>query len=484
MVGRITGGEPTLETVHRFANAPLCLPDGLHWNLPELFKQVLHGLGQAAAAAPLGGLGVDAWGVDYALLDSAGRILGLPFHYRDSRTNGLVARAHARVSREDLYAVTGIQTLQINTVFQLLADRRGSALVLSLADRIALVPDLLAYWLTGTLANEITIASTTGLLDARTGTWARGLIERLGLPARPFSANPVEPGITLGSVSRSHERTAERAVGVSVRSVAGHDTASAFAAAPVGGPREAILSSGTWSLVGLELEAPVLTAEACRYNLTNERGVDGTTRLLANVMGLWLIQECRRQWGREGRLYEYRELEALATAAKAQAPLFDPDDPRFFTPGNMPAEISAACAATGQMPPASAGDFVRAALTSLACKYRLVLERLERVTGRDVEMVHVIGGGTHSRLHCQLIANILGRPVIAGPSEASALGNVLVQARAAGELGSLTEMRAIASRMDGLAAYDPGGDPAGDELYGRFLDVTGLGVDPVAPAVA
>jgi rhamnulokinase len=484
VVGQISAERPTLETVHRFANVPVCLPDGLHWNLLELLKQVLYGLERAASRAPLAGVGIDTWGVDYALLDPAGRILGLPFHYRDSRTDGIIARAHARVPREELYAVTGIQTLPINTLFQLLADERRSALVLSAADRIALIPDLLAYWLTGTLANEVTIASTTGLLDATTSTWARCLIDRLGLPARPFSADPVEPGTMLGSVSRAHVRAAGRAVGVSVHAVAGHDTASAFAAAPLTGPRAAILSSGTWSLFGLELEAPVLTQLACDYNLTNERGIEGTTRLLANVMGLWLLQECRRQWEREGFRYEYRELESLATAAKTEPALFDPDHPRFLAPPDMPAEISAACRTTGQTPPSSPGGFVRAVLTSLACKYRVVLDRLQRATGRDIELVHMIGGGTYNALHCKLIADVLGRPVLAGPAEATALGNVLVQARAARELATLSEMRAIASRMDGLTTYEPAGDGAGDELYERFLDVTGVTVERPAAAIA
>jgi rhamnulokinase len=275
----------------------------------------------------------------------------------------------------------------------------------------------------------------------------------------------------------------ERVVGVPVHAVAGHDTAAAFAAAPLRSPRAAVLSSGTWSLLGLELEAPVLTAQAREYNLTNERGVDGTTRLLANVMGLWLIQECRRQWGNEGRLFEYGELERLAAAATAETPLFDPDDPRFLTPADMPAEIASACVSLGQAPPRSPGEFARAVLVSLACKYRLVLERLERVTRHQVDIVHVIGGGSRNRLHCQLIADTLGRRVLAGPAEASALGNVLVQARASGEIDSLTDMRTVAAGMDGLVEYEPGSEAAAaDETYGLFLELTELAVDRVQPA--
>jgi rhamnulokinase len=485
MVGRVGPGPPKLETVHQFANAPLRLPDGLHWNVLELFAQVLRGLERAAADTQLAGIGIDTWGVDYALLDPAGRMLGLPFHYRDPRTARMVARAHSLVPAEDLYAVTGIQTMQINTVFQLLADEQSSALVTSGAERIALMPDLFGFWLTGTLANEITSASTTGLLDARNGEWATGLIERLGLPVRPFAAAPVEPGTSLGSVSPMHEQAGGRAVGVPVHVVAGHDTASAFVAAPLRDAGAAVLSSGTWSLLGLELDSPVLTSQAYDYNLTNERGVDGTIRLLANVMGLWLVQECRRHWREQGRAYGYRDLEDLAAGANAEVAVFDPDDPRFLAPANMPAEIASACAELGQAPPQSPGEFIRAVLVSLACKYRLVLERLERVAGRPIEMVHVIGGGSRNELHCRLIANTLGRPVIAGPAEASALGNVLVQARASGELGSRREMRTITSRMDEIVEYQPvtAGQDA-NETFGRFLEITGLAVDRAQPIVA
>src|ERR671914_986449 len=287
VLGRLHGERASLEVVHRFPNRPVPLPDGLRWNLLALFREALEGLRRVAGETRLSGVGVDAWGVDYALLDERCRILGLPFHYRDRRTDGMIARAHARVPREELYAITGIQTMPINTIFQLLADEGSPAL--AAADRIALVPDLFGYWLSGVLANEATIASTTGLLDAVSGTWARSLIERLGLPSAPFAGDPLEAGTVLGALLPHHGLG-----GLPVHAVAGHDTASAFAAAPVRTPNAAILSSGTWSLLGLELDEPVLSPEAAAFNLTNERGVDGTIRLLRNVMGLWLVQECRR----------------------------------------------------------------------------------------------------------------------------------------------------------------------------------------------
>jgi rhamnulokinase len=470
VVGRLHGERVSLEVVHRFANRPVRLPDGLHWNLLSLFREACDGLARAGA---LRGIGVDAWGVDYALLDERDRLLGLPFHYRDRRTAAMVARAHARVPREELYAVTGIQTIPINTIFQLLADEDSPAL--AAARRVALVPDLFALWLCGEFANEVTAASTTGLLDARSGTWARELIDRLGLPPAPFAGDPIEAGTTLGPALAHHELA-----GAPVHAVAGHDTACAFAAAPLRGLRAAVLSSGTWSLLGLELEEPVLTPEACRFNLTNERGVDGTTRLLRNVMGLWLVQECRRAWGAD-----YDELHRLAEQVEGHVPLFDPDDERFLAPEDMPAQIAAACRASGQAPPQSPGALVRSILLSLACKYRLVVERLERVTGRPVEVVHVVGGGVRNRLLCALTADLLGRPLLAGPVEATALGNVLVQARATGQLGTLAELRAVAAASADPEVFEPTDrrDEA-EATYGRFLEVTGLAVDEPEPAIA
>ena len=451
--GSFDGERMALELAHRFQNRPVRLPDGLHWNLLALFTEAVDGL--RGLDVPLRGVGVDTWGVDYALLDRRGGLLGLPFHYRDSRTEGMIARADARVPPAERYDVTGIQTMPINTVFQLLADSRAAV-----AERIALVPDLLAYWLCGELANEVTNASTTGLLDARSGTWAHGMIERLGLPAAPFAGEPVEAGMTLGPVHSHH------GIAAPVHAVASHDTASAFVAAPIRSPRAAILSSGTWSLLGLELDAPVLTDQARGFNLTNERGVDGTIRLLRNVMGLWLVQECRRAWDAS-----YEELQELAARARADVPLFDPDDDRFLRPGDMPARIAAACREAGQPAPAGRGEIVRSVIASLACKYRLVLERLERVTGREIEVVHLIGGGARNDLLCRLTADVLGRRVLAGPVEATALGNVLVQARATGELSSLADMRSVAAASVEPRTFEPADDTGG--TYERFLTVTG-----------
>jgi rhamnulokinase len=469
IVGRLDAGRVSLEPVHRFRNAPVALPSGLHWNLLGLFTQVLDGIAAAASGGPLRGIGIDAWGVDYGLLDAHGALIGTPFHYRDSRTSGVIARAHAHVTRDELYATTGIQTMPINTIFQLLAEAQAPGDMLSRADRIAFVPDLIGFWLTGELVNEATIASTSGLLDAQTGTWARELIARLGLPGRLFARDPVEPGVTLGSLRPDHGRT-----GIDVHVVAAHDTASAFIGAPLAGPGAAILSSGTWSVLGIERAEPLLDEEACAFNLSNERGVGGLTRLLANVMGLWLLQECLREWRQDGRPYEYSELEHLAAATSAHhVPLFDPDHASLLASGGMPARIRSLCLATERQPvPASPGELVLAILVSLACKYRFVLERLERATGQNISVVHVVGGGARNELLCRLTADVLGRTVIAGPVEATALGNVLLQAQAAGELSSGADVRAAARASADSVEYEPRASM--DETYARFIDVTGL----------
>ena len=366
----------------------------------------------------------------------------------------MIERAHERVGRDKLYSVTGIQTMPINTIFQLLAEADGAAA--RAAERIALVPDLFGLWLTGTLVNEITAASTTGLLDARSGGWARGLIAALGLPQAPFAGEPVEPGTALGPLAQMHASRAGAAAGAPVWTVAGHDTAAAFVATPLLGPRDAVLSSGTWSLLGLEVGTPFLGADAAELNLTNERGLDATIRLLRNVMGLWLLQECRRQWAAAGTAWDYDELHALAAAAPEDVALFDPDDDSLLAPGDMPARIAALCRVCGQDPPATPGEVVRSILVSLACKYRLVLERLERVTATSVERIHVVGGGARNQLLCRLTAELCGRELLAGSDEATALGNVLIQARAAGALdGSLAGLREVAAASTRTVIYEP-----------------------------
>jgi rhamnulokinase len=476
VVGRLGGDQVVLDVAHRFANRPLWLPDGLHWNLPELMCQILKGLGTAAETAPLTGIGIDTWGCDYALLDGRGRVLGLPYHYRDARTSDeLQDRVHGRVGRDELYRRTGIQTMPINTVFQLSSEAASAAA--TVAERIALIPDLLGLWLTGTLANELTIASTTGLLEAHGRRWASDLVDRLGLPRRPFAGEVAEPGQVLGPVYDGHSAAAGPAVGAVVRTVAGHDTASAFAAAPLEGPHSAVLSSGTWSLLGVEAREPELGDAAAAFNLTNERGVDGTYRLLRNVMGLWLVQECRRVWESDGVSRDYDHLQELAAAAPPDVALFDPDHGSLLRGGDMPGRIAGLCAGSGQEPPADPGQLLRSILVSLACKYRMVLDQLARVADRRIDIVHVVGGGARNELLCQLTADLADRPVLAGPVEATALGNVLVQAMALGEVSGLAEVRRLVSRSVSLRRYEPSAAQPAAETYQRFLAMTGLTAD-------
>jgi rhamnulokinase len=470
VLGRFDGETVALDICHRFANRPVWLPDGLHWNLPGLFVETLNGLGAAADSGPLDGIGIDAWGCDYALLDSEHRMLGLPFNYRDERTSAEnMDRAHTRVSREELYRRTGIQTMPINTVYQLTAEAGGAAA--RAAEHLALVPDLIGLWLTGTLANELTIASTTGLLEARGRRWAADLATRLGLRAGPFSGEVVAPGFELGTVLERHAA----AVGAPVRAVGAHDTASAFAAAPLASPHDAVLSSGTWSLLGVELEEPELGPDAEAFNLTNERGVGDTVRLLRNVMGLWLVQECRRVWRAEGAAHDYGELVALAGEARADVPVFDPDHDSLLHGGDMPARIAALCTGAGRPAPDGAGELVRSILVSLACKYRLVLEQLEQVTDRRIDTIHVVGGGARNELLCRLTADVCAREVVTGPVEATALGNVLVQALALGEISDLAELRRVVERSVAPRRYEPRPSSPAAETYPRFLETTGLG---------
>lgn len=481
-LGRFERGQVSLEVVHRFDNRPVWLNDGLHWDLPKLFADSLDGIAHAAGRCRLDGIGIDSWGVDYGLLDDSHRLLGLPFHYRDRRTEGMIDAVHAKVTREALYARTGIQTMPINTVFQLMSEVDSAAQ--RTAQRLAFVPDLFGLWLTGELVNEATIASTSGLLGVSDGRWAREVVTRLGLSEAPFAHDPVEPGTPIGTVLERHDAASGGAAGARVSTVAAHDTASAFVATPLRGPRDAVLSSGTWSLLGTETEQPVLDARALEYNFTNERGVGGRIRLLRNVMGLWLLQECRRAWERTGASSGYEELIALAEAAKPNVALFDPDDESLLAPGEMPARLRAACSGQPEPPMDEPGNVVRSVLTSLACKYRFVLDRLQQVTGRRFEVLHIVGGGARNRLLCQLTADLTRLPVSAGAVEATALGNILVQALAAGALADVAQARELSAASAGPTIYEPRSERHSTETYERFLAVTGVAAGARDHAIA
>ena len=430
-----------LEEAHRFDNGPVRLLDTLHWDALRLYTEVLDGLRATAARHPdLASVGIDSWAVDYGLLDRDGALLGNPVHYRDARTDGVMDSVVAKLGPEWLYGTTGLQLLPFNTLFQLTAAVDTPAL--AAAERMLLMPDLLSYWLTGVAGTEVTNASTTQLLDVRTREWSSDLIARAGLPARLFGELR-RPGDPAGVV---------RELGVPVTAVGSHDTASAVVAVPAEGERFAYISCGTWSLVGVELPEPVLSEASRAANFTNEAGVDGTVRYLRNVMGLWVLQESMRAWGE----LDVSDLLAAAAREPALGTLVDVDDPAFLPPGDMPARIAAACEAGGQPVPASPAAFTRCIVDSLALAHRRAVREACALSGRDVDAVHIVGGGARNALLCQLTADACGLPVVAGPVEATALGNALVQARALGVVhGGLDDLRALLRRTQELRFYRP-----------------------------
>ncbi|MEQ4719413.1 rhamnulokinase family protein [Nonomuraea sp. B19D2] len=443
-----------LTEAHRFPNGPVRVADRLHWDVLGLYREILTGLHNAG---PVSSIGVDSWAVDYGLLDESGALLGNPVHYRDDRTRGVAERVAESVGAETLYEVSGLQVLPFNTIYQLLADRLDGAATM------LLIPDLIGYWLTGELGAEVTNASTTGLLDVRTRSWAAPLIKQLGLPAELFP--PLrQPGEAVGGLRR--HVAAEIGWSAPVMAVGSHDTASAVAAVPASGPAFAYISCGTWSLAGVELPEPVLTPESRAANFTNEAGIDGTVRYLRNVMGLWLLQECLRAWPGS----DLGELLKAAAGERPFAAVVNPDEPVFLPPGDMPARIAAECRRTGQRPPSSPAGYVRCVLESLALGHRLAVRQAMELSGRDVEVVHLVGGGSRNELLCRLTADACGLPVVAGPAEATALGNVLVQARAAGLVSDLAEMRSLVASSQPLRRYEPSGDAhAWDEVAARLF---------------
>ncbi|TYC21381.1 rhamnulokinase [Micromonospora sp. MP36] len=447
MLGHVGPGRLDLTEVHRFPNEPVRLGDTLHWDVLALYRGVLDGL---RAAGPVTSLGVDSWAVDYGLLDASGALLGNPVHYRDARTDGVAERVTKQLGAERLYRTTGLQQLPFNTLYQLVAAAGSPQL--AAARRLLLIPDLIAYWLTGEVTAEITNASTTQLYDLRRRAWATDLMADAGIPAYLFPPlrepgtriGPVRPGLGLPGTP-------------DVVAVGSHDTASAVVGVPATGTSFAYISCGTWSLVGVELDAPVLSEASRQANFTNESGLDGTIRYLRNVMGLWLLQESVRTWGG----IDLPDLLRRAAREPAFRSVVDPDDPRFLPPGDMPARIAEACRRAGEPVPTSPAATVRCIVDSLALAHRRAVRQAQQLSGRHVDAVHVVGGGARNDLLCQLTADACGLPVFAGPVEAAALGNILVQARAAGVLaGDLAALRAVLRDTQHIVRYEPRGDEA------------------------
>ncbi|MCU1440388.1 MAG: rhamnulokinase [Rhodoglobus sp.] len=432
MLGHVGAGRVGLREVARFANGPVQRADGLHWDIGTLRSSVLAGLATAITQEPtVASVGIDSWAVDYALLRD-GRMLGTPFHYRDERTGPAVERVHALVSPAELYAANGLQFLTFNSLYQLAAEPH-----LDEAESLLLIPDLFAFWLTGEMVAERTNASTTGLLDVAAREWDDALIERLGFPRSIFPPL-VNPGTVIG--------TAAEFGGVPVTAVGSHDTASAVVAVPATSDDFAYISCGTWGLVGVELEHPVLTEESRAANFTNEGGVDGRVRFLHNVMGLWLLTESVREF-----TLDLAELLAAAAELTTGVPIFDANDPVFLAPGDMPGRIAEWCRSHSQPVPQSPVEFVRSIIESLALAFAAAVRAASELSGKPVSVIHIVGGGSQNELLCQLTADRSGMPVLAGPVEATALGNVLVQARAQGLVnGSLESLRALVAQ-----AYSP-----------------------------
>ncbi len=473
VVGRFDGEQLSLEEMHRFANGSTRIHDSLHWNALNLFSEMKHGLAKAVNEldSELSAFGLDTWGVDFGLLDRAGNLIGNPYHYRDSRTDGMVGKSFEIVPREEIFAQTGIQFMQLNTLFQLLAMAQQKSPALEIADSLLMMPDLFNYWFTGRKCNEFTIASTSQCFNMQQNQWATPLLEKLGLPAHIFQ-EVIQPGTELGSLLPTIAKKVGLSCDLPVIAPGCHDTACAVAAAPVAKAdvdEFAYLSSGTWSLMGVETAAPVIDEKSLAYNFTNEGGVQNTIRLLKNIMGLWLVQECRRTWAQEGDELSYDELTHLAAKAAPFAALLDPEDDSFLAPGDMPARIRDFCRRTGQTPPESKGAFIRGILESLALKYRWVVDKLEEMTGRPITVVHIMGGGTQNRLLNQFAANATGRRVITGPVEATAIGNILLQMLALGRINSLDEGRAIVKRSFPIEIYQPENIEAWAEVYQCFL---------------
>lgn len=474
ILGTFDGDRLALAEVHRFLNTPVRLPGVLHWNILQLWQEIKNGIERSvrsSSGAPAS-IGIDTWGIDFGLLDRNGALIGNPTHYRDQRTDGMIDAACARVPKAEIFGQTGIQFMQINTLYQLFAMVLKADPALESAATFLTVPDLFNYWLTGRKVCEFSNATTTQAFNPAHHGWATALLTRLGIPTHIFP-EIVTPGTILGPMQRAISDELNIRTTIPVVAPACHDTGSAVAAVPASNQRFGWISSGTWSIVGAEVPHAVVNADTLAYNLTNEGGVNGTYRLCKNVAGLWLVQECRRTWAREGAEHSYAELTALAAEAAPFRAIIDPDHSIFLKPSevgdDMPSRIRTRCQATGQPLPESKGAIIRCALESLALKYRWVLEKLELILGYQLEPLHIVGGGTQNQLLCQLTADATGRQVIAGPVEATAIGNVIMQALALGDLASLAEGRDLIRRSFDVVSYAPTADRAAwDEAYDRL----------------
>lgn len=473
MLGTLSGGRLELQEVHRFANNPVRVISGLHWDVLRLWEELKEGLirAKALSTAELAGIGLDTWGVDFCLLDHQGALLGLPYHYRDERTEGIIEELRHQVSEWELYARTGLPFSPVNTLCQLAAMRKRGSPALDAAQDLLMISGLFTFWLSGERAIEATIAGTTQFYDLTTRDWAYPLLEHLGLPSRflrPVTSTATVLGRLLPDVAE------EVSLGQApIIATACHDSAAAASVVPTQEEQATFISSGTWSVVGTELKQPLLTPEALACHFFNEVGACERIIFVQNSMGLWPLQECRREWLRQGHDWSYADLTQMAVQTRPFAAIINPDDPSFFHLGEMTAKIADYCQRTGQELPATPGSLVRSLLEGLALRYRQGIEDLERLTGQPTKTIHILGGGSRNALLCQFTADATGQPVLAGPAEATATATVLLQALARRRLSSLAEVREIVAKSFDLFLYEPKPSEAWEEAYATFRRLAG-----------
>ncbi|MEA1877844.1 MAG: rhamnulokinase [Bacteroidota bacterium] len=470
ILGSLANKKITLKEIHRFENQMILREEHYYWDIESLFSEIKFGLKKCINQEGITPhcMGIDTWGVDFGLLDYTGQLSGNPFAYRDSLTDSAIDEVMEKIPGESLYQKTGIQFMQFNSLFQLWSLKKRHPDRLLSADKVLFMPDLLSFFLTGVSYSEYTIASTSQMLNPDKARWDMALLHQLGLPTHLLE-EIVEPGTVIGSIKP--ELQAELGIGpIPVAAVAAHDTASAIAAIPAKGKDWAYLSSGTWSLLGIELDKPCLTKEAYEAAFTNEGGVDSTIRFLKNITGLWLLSECKKIWDQD-KNYSYADLTMLSKSAPAFASLVDPDDPQFSNPKNMISSIRNYCLDTNQQVPESVAEISRCIFESLALKYKSTLDKLLKVTGRTVNRIHLIGGGSMNHILCQYTANATRLEVIAGPTEGAALGNILMQARSLGIIDSLAEMREIVANNVETKTYLPDNQKEWNEAFTRFLTI-------------
>ena len=472
IIGEYDGERITLQEVHRFSNDPVIIGDTMYWDTLRLFFEMKQGMVKAKHAGGFESIGIDTWGVDFGMIDKGGRLLENPIHYRDARTVGLIEESFKLIDREKFYGITGLQFMEFNTAFQLLSLVRERPEVFERTDKILLTPDLLGYFLTGEKHAEFSIASTTQLMDAYTGKWSKEVLDALGIPGR-ILPEIIPCGTKAGKVTDAIKEELGLEGDIDVIAVAGHDTQSAMVSVPTQEKDFIFMSCGTWSLFGTELDKPLINETSSRLDITNESGYGGRISFLKNIIGLWMIQESRRQWIREGREYSFGEMEKMAQEAEPLKCFVDTAAPEFNPAGNIPRRIREYCEKTGQYVPQSDGEIVRCINQSLAMKYRNTIDQIKACTGKEYPVIYMLGGGIQSHMLCQLTANACHREVSAGPIEATVYGNIALQLMATGEIKDINEARRVIAASEPIAHYAPQDGEVWEEAYKTYLKVTG-----------